>query len=227
MSPEQLRSSRATAGWTQEQAASRLGVSQAYLALLENGKRRITPALRSRVIKLFRLGPTSLSLDIDSIISWNSATLAAAIANLGYPGFRRLGGKCKANPAVVLLGAISAADVEVRVIEALPWLVLEYSDLDWDWLIREAKLRDAQNRLGFLLALARQLAESQGKENTRDRLHRVEETLERSRLVREDSLCQANLTPAERRWLRKRRTPVARHWNLLTDIDSRSLPYAA
>jgi hypothetical protein len=49
--------------------------------------------------------------------------------------------------------------LEVRVVEALPWLVAEYSDLDWAWLMREAKLGDVQNRLGFLVTLGRQLAE--------------------------------------------------------------------
>jgi len=225
--PEQLRSARLAAGLTQQQAAERLGVSQAYLALMERGRRPMTAQVGAKIIKVYRLGPTALPLEIDSIDTWNSARLAAALADLGYPGFRHLRAETRTNPAVVLLAAIAASDVEVRVIEALPWLVAEYNDLDWDWLIRESKLRDVQNRLGFLVTLARQVAEKRGDQLAEDRLHRAAETLDRARLVREDTLCQRSLSEAERRWLRRTRPPDARHWNLLTDLDSQSLPYAA
>src|ERR1700675_1132159 len=62
------------------------------------------------------------------------------------------------NPAEVLLGALAQDDLEPRLVEALPWLVLRYSTLDWSWVVREAKVRDLQNRLGFVVGLARQLA---------------------------------------------------------------------
>ncbi|MEK7403909.1 MAG: helix-turn-helix transcriptional regulator [Acidobacteriota bacterium] len=227
MRPEQLRSAREAAGLTQQQAAGRLGVSQAYLALLERGRRPVTAGLRSKIVNLYGLGPTDLPLETECVDSWQSASLATALASLGYPGFRHLRGGDGKNPAVVLLAAIAAGDVEVRVIEALPWLVVAYSDLDWEWLIREAKLRDVQNRLGFLVTLARQVAEKRGDKVTAGRLCQVEEILDRARLVREDTLCQGSLSDAERRWLRRTRPPDARHWNLLTDLDSRALPYAA
>ena len=117
--------------------------------------------------------------------------------------------------------------MEVRVIEALPWLVVEYSDLDWEWLIREAKLRDVQNRLGFVVTLARQVAEKRGDASAASRLREIVEVLDRARLVREDTLCQASLSEAERRWLRRTRPVEAIHWNLLTDLNARYLPYAA
>jgi hypothetical protein len=59
------------------------------------------------------------------------------------------------------------------------------------------------------------------------RLRQVEQVLDRARLAREDTLCQDSLSDAERRWLRRARPPDARHWNLLTDLDLQSLPYAA
>ena len=227
MRPEQLRSARQTAGLTQQQAADRLGVSQAYLALLEGGLRPVTAQLGPRLVKLYHLGPTALPLESDSIDSWHSSSLAGALASLGYPGFRQLRGAHRKNPAVVLLAAIAASEVEVRVIEALPWLVAEHSDLDWEWLIREAKLRDVQNRLGFVVTLARQVAEKRGDASTTSRLRAIEDVLARARLVREDTLCQASLSEAERRWLRRTRPVEARHWNLLTDLNARYLPYAA
>lgn len=227
MRPEQLRAARLAAGLTQQQAAARLNVSQAYLALIERGRRPITARVGAKIAKLYRLGPTALPLKIDNIDAWDSARLAVALAGLGYPGFRHLRAKTRDNPAAVVLAAIAASDVEVRVIEALPWIILGYGDLDWDWLIPESKLRDVQNRLGFLITLARRLAQKRGSPEAEGRLRQVEERLERARLVREDTLCQRSLTPAERRRLRRMRSSDARHWNLLTDLDSQSLPYAA
>ncbi len=227
MRPEHLRSARQTAGLTQQQAADRLGVSQAYLALLERGRRPVTAQLGPKIVKLYGLGPTALPLESGSIDSWQSSSLAAALARLGYPGFRQLRGADRKNPAVVLLAAIAASEVEVRVIEALPWLVVEHSDLDWEWLIREAKLRDIQNRLGFVVTLARQVAEKRGDGLATSRLRGIEEVLDRARLVREDTLCQASLSETERRWLRRTRPVEASHWNLLTDLNARFLPYAA
>jgi hypothetical protein len=122
---------------------------------------------------------------------------------------------------------MAATDVEVRVLEALPWLAVEYNNLDWEWLIREAKVRDVQNRLGFIVTLARQVAEKRGEGSKTARLRGIEESLERSRLVREDTLCQASLPDAERRWLRQARPSEASHWNLLTDLRVQDLPYAA
>lgn len=225
--PEQLRSARQTAGLTQQQAADRLGVSQAYLALLERGRRPVTAQIGPKIVKLYRLGPTALPLESGSIDSWHSSSLAAALASLGYPGFRQLRGAHRKNPAVVLLAAIVASEVEVRVIEALPWLVVEHGDLDWEWLIREAKLRDVQNRLGFVATLARQVAEKRGDAAATSRLRKIEGVLDRARLVREDTLCQASLSDAERRWLRRTRPVEASHWNLLTDLNAQFLPYAA
>ena len=178
-------------------------------------------------MKLYGLGPTALPLESHSIDSWHSSSLAAALASLGYPGFRQLRGAHRKNPAVVLLAAIVASEAEVRVIEALPWLVVEHSDLDWEWLIREAKLRDVQNRLGFVVTLARQVAEKRGDALGASRLREIEEVLDRARLVREDTLCQASLSDAERRWLRRTRPVEASHWNLLTDLSAQILPYPA
>ncbi len=226
--PEQLRSLRRAAGLTQQQAADRLGVSQAYLALLESGRRPVTAQLKPRIVDLYQLGPVALSLDADNLDCWDSSSLAVGLASLGYPGFRQFTGVQPQNPATILLGAVATAgDVEVRVLEALPWLVGKYHNLDWEWLIREAKVRDVQNRLGFIVMLARQVAEKRGDIVAAGRLHQVEEILDRARLVREDTLCQESLSRAERRWLRRTRPSEASHWNLLTDLKAQLLPYAA
>jgi transcriptional regulator with XRE-family HTH domain len=225
--PEQLQMARRVVGLTQQQAADRLRISQAYLALLEAGRRPVTARLANRFAKLYGLGPVALPRSSDGLGAWTSSALAAGLAGLGYPGFRQLAGKPAHNPASVLLAAITSNDVEVRVLEALPWLVVEYHNLDWDWLIREAKTRDAQNRLGFLVTLARQVAEARANQPAAERLCEIEGVLDRARLVREDTLCQDSLSDAERRWLRRTRPKEAEHWNLLTDLNAGHLPYAA
>jgi hypothetical protein len=166
-------------------------------------------------------------LDGDNLAGWNSSSLAAGLASLGYPGFRQLSGVQPRNPATILLAAVAAGDVEVRVVEALPWLAVQYHNLDWEWLIREAKVRDVQNRLGYVVMLARQVAEKRGDIVVASRLHQVEEILDHARLAREDTLCQESLSDAERRWLRQTRPTEASHWNLLTDLKAHLLPYAA
>lgn len=37
--------------------------------------------------------------------------------------------------------------------EALVWVAVKDADLDWDWVFRDAKVEDLQNRLGFLVTL--------------------------------------------------------------------------
>ena len=60
MSPTDVRTARLARGWSQQQAAPRLGVSQPYLAMLETGARRLTPELARRVMRTYGLDPTVL-----------------------------------------------------------------------------------------------------------------------------------------------------------------------
>jgi hypothetical protein len=105
--------------------------------------------------------------------------------------------------------------------------VLRYWTLDWAWVVPEAKVRDLQNRLGFVVSLARSLAERAGKNHQARALADLEGQLNRSRLAPEDTLCQASLPEPERRWLAEHRSELAKHWNLLTDWTADALRYAA
>ncbi|MGH7427311.1 MAG: hypothetical protein ACREJ4_02970 [Candidatus Methylomirabilaceae bacterium] len=159
----------------------------------------------------------------------DAETLANDLAGLGYPGFAYLrprNWKPK-NPSDVLLGALAQDDLEARLVEALPWLVVKYWPLNREWLVREAKLRDLQNRLGFVVSLARRLAERAGEERKGWALNELETELERSRLVREDTLCKASLPEPERRWLADNRPEEAKRWNVLTDWTVDALRYLA
>lgn len=152
---------------------------------------------------------------------------AAELGALGYPGFSYLKQKMRRNPAEVLLDAVNESDLDTRVAEGLPWLVMTYVDMDWDWLVRNAKLRDRQNRLGFAVSLACELADCKNDTERAQKLRQCLELLERARLAREDTFCHDSITQPERAWLRDHRSPAAAHWNLLTDMKRQDLPYAS
>ena len=222
---------RLAQGLSQVRAAARLRVSQSYLAMLESGGRRLTPELARRAMKAYDLPPTALPPSAlgSSRRRVTAEGLASDLAALGYPGFAYLRPRKwqPKNPGEVLLTALAQEDLESRLVEALPWLVLRFWPLDQEWLVREAKLLDVQNRLGFVVSLARRRAEAAGDQPRARALTHLETVLERSRLAREDTLCRASLPEAERRWLAEHRAPEARHWNLLTDWTADALRYVA
>jgi len=230
MTSHDLKAGRTAKGLKQTQAAARLGVSQPYLAMLENGVRRLTPKLARRAMKAYGLPPTVLPHSQLVPRPWvNADTLVNDLAALGYPGFAHLRSPKQRpkNPGDVLLVALAQRDLEARLVEALPWLVLKYWNVDHEWLVREAKLRNLQNRLGFVVRLARNLAERTHDEPKSQALNALEEELDRSRLVREDTLCKASLREPERRWLEANRSDEAKHWNLVTDWTANHLRYVS
>jgi transcriptional regulator with XRE-family HTH domain len=230
MNANNLRAARLAKAWSQVEAATRLGVSQPYLAMLERGQRRLTPKLTRRAAKVYDLAPTAVPRSERELPArLSAATLARNLAGFGYPGFARLRSRhwTPKNPGEVLLAALAQDDLEPRLVEALPWLVLRYSTLGWSWVVREAKVRDLQNRLGFVVGLARELAGRAGDERKARALVDLEGQLDRSRLVREDTLCRASLPEPERRRLAEHRPEAAKHWNLLTDWTADALRYAA
>ncbi len=226
-----LRDARRARGLSQLQAAARLRVSQPYLAMLESGRRRLTPELARRAMRVYGLSPTVLAPAASASLGQPLApeSLARDLAALGYPGFAHLRPRSwtPRNPGEVLLAALAQDELEARTVEALPWLVLRHWPLDRAWLVREAKLHDLQNRLGLVVTLARRLAERAGEEGTARDLGELEAELDRSRLARQDTLCRTSLSPAERRWLAGHASEEARRWNVLTDWTADALRYPA
>lgn len=216
MNYEQLKRARLERGWSQQQAAERLGVTQAYLSMLESGRRSPTPLAR-RLMQVYGLPPTVLSVhEVRENVT--ADFLAHQLALLGYPGFAHLrGGARKVNPAEFLVTALAQRNLEARVAEGLPWLVLRYPDMPTDFLVREARARNLQNRLGFVVTLGRRAA-------GRDDLQPLEQTLADSKLEKEDSFCK-ELNEAERRWLREHSSEEARQWHLLSDLQPDALRY--
>ncbi len=122
---------------------------------------------------------------------------------LGYPGVEYVRTRAeKRNPAEVLVTALTQGYLEARVAEALPWLMLRYWQMDFAWLVEQAKKFDLQNRLGFVTSLARSLsAEAPDAERTRA-LSNLEAMLDFSRLAREDCFPRSPRSDTEREWLR-------------------------
>ena len=233
MTPRDFKLERRKRGWSQQELANRLGLSQSYVAMLEQSERKLTPRLVRKLAKVFALPPTVLPHS--GLLEKRSGKevaqrLAEQLASLGYPGFAYLRARQRhRNPDEVLLSALAQPELEARLVEALPWVVVVYSDMDASWLVREAKLRDLQNRVGFVVALARRVAERMEPvfPDKVQELRNLEEALEQSRLAKEDTLGKASLTAAEKNWLRNNRPPEAAHWNLLTDWRAENLRYDA
>ena len=225
----ELRTGRLRAGLTQVEAASRLGLSQPYLSQVECGRRRLTARLARAMRRLYGLPATLLPLPPEAPARGaDKQRFAAQLAALGYPGYAHVRPTPQLNPAVVVLAALSEDDLDVRVTEALPWVLVRYPDLNWDWLLTHAKVRNLQNRLGFLVAVAREVAEnSRERSDAAKHLREVEKDLDLARLAAETTLSRESMPPAERKWLRAHRTPLAEHWNVLTSLKPEQLGYAA
>ncbi|MBY0503213.1 MAG: helix-turn-helix domain-containing protein [Bryobacteraceae bacterium] len=190
-------------GLTQVAAASLLGVSQPYLSLLEKGARPLTPALRNQ---------------IKNNEKWTTDDrFRAQLSRLGYPGFAHVEkAKRQPRPGSLLMAVLAQPDADARVVEALPWLVAAFQDqLDFGAMVRQAKLQNLQNRLGFLL----QMAGLHGIRALRE--------LDRARLLREDTLCWDSMPAATRQWIRANRSPLAEHWNVLTRLQAEAAHDAA
>jgi transcriptional regulator with XRE-family HTH domain len=219
MTGANLRNIRKQQGWNQKEIALRLGVSQTLVSLWEQNERRLPTR---RLHQLWQLGMKMDATELPMRNNLKSAKVnyAQELSNLGYPGFAHFqSGEPKWNPAQLLVKALSEHDLDRRVVEALPWLVLHYSEMNWDWVRREAKLLDLQNRLGFTLALARKLAVKKQQLDVANRLEQQEKALGGSLLVKEDTYCYDGMTQSERRWLQTRRSPDATTWHVLSDLE--------
>ena len=86
MTGMQLRKARKRKGWGQQQAATRLGVSQPYLSLLENGRRPLTRRLVARATRVLGLPLTLLPLNPAGSQPLTLQQLAEQLSALGYPG---------------------------------------------------------------------------------------------------------------------------------------------
>ena len=229
MTAAQWKTGREKAGLTQVVAARALDVSQPYLSQLETGLRVAGAGLARKAAKLYELPPTALPLPEPlHVRGVPPDELQRQLASLGYPGFAHVCFKAASNPVEVVLNALVKPDLDKRLVEALPWVLSAYTDLNWEWLRDRAKWNNAQNRLGYLVHLAKQTARAwPGRQGAVQVLSRWEQELEEARLAREGTLCRDSMPESERTWLRSNRPEAAVHWSLLTGLTAGQLPYAA
>jgi transcriptional regulator with XRE-family HTH domain len=125
-----LRAARAARGWTQSDLAQRLGVSQAYVSLLESNRRACPERLVRKVVSALRLPASTLPVSSEAE-PLPADGVARALGTLGYSGFAHLRHTRTLNPAELLVRTLSSGNVEARLVEALPWVLVNYPDVDW------------------------------------------------------------------------------------------------
>jgi transcriptional regulator with XRE-family HTH domain len=228
MNALEFKSARLAKGWTQTLAATRMGITQAYLNYLENGKRRLTSDLVRRATSVYGLPPQALPVaDTFTPALTDDQQMTEFLARLGYPGFSYLHPRSqKRHPFEVLLTGLAQKSLDGRVAEALPWVALRYAQPD-SWLVGNARRFNLQNRLGFVVSLAKRVAETRNDHVRAAELGQLESLLDESRLAKQDFFYRPPLTESEREWLRKNRTEDAVHWNMLTDMRPEHLQYAS
>jgi hypothetical protein len=209
---------------SQVEAAAALGVSQTLLSLMETGDRAVTEAVALKAVALLDAAPEELPVSLTTRHSDDE--LAGDLGALGYPGYAFRTGELR-NPAEVLLDALDRSDLDARLVEALPWLPLQYLNMNWDWLTSEAKFRNRQSRLGFVVSLSARVAKMHAKHDVVRRLSSVLGVLEEGRLARNDTLCQESWPLAQMRFAHKSRSRLAGHWNLDTRLTEDDLAHLA
>lgn len=224
MTGQTLETVRKRQGVSQVEAAKLLGLSQPMFSHMETGRRKVSPEVARRAAELF--GADATDLPLSTAERHSEEDLAKELGALGYPGFAHLTASLR-NPAEVLFDGLDRSDLDVRTTEGLPWLVFQYSHLDWAWLLRELKLRNRQNRLGFVVSLANNMACRLRREDVVQSLEKVLPELEDARLAKEDTLCQESWPSSRKKHVRSVRSKLAAHWNLDTRLSEVDLAHYA
>ena len=81
-----LKDARERAKCTQAQAASKLGLTQAYLSMLERGHRPVTSRVARQAQRALDLPPTALPLETEEMPFAGESELSLDLGALGYPG---------------------------------------------------------------------------------------------------------------------------------------------
>src|ERR1039458_9548733 len=110
-----LKEARRKKNWTQQQAALALDVTQAYLSMLEKGRRPLSERFVCKAVKVFHVPPTALPLRSEQAVtpgSFQMRDFRAELGALGYPGFSYLRARRRRNPAEVLFDALNQANLD-------------------------------------------------------------------------------------------------------------------
>lgn len=153
--------------------------------------------------------------------------IVGELACLGYPGFAYYckRGQEPCDPAELLFDAIDRPDLDARIVEGLPWIPFHFPDLRWDWLIFEAQTRGRQNRLGFVVSLAKSVAERRSMTKLSSTLFAVIGRIDPIRLEMSDTLCKESWPNAQRQAAHQQRSALAAHWDLDTRVIESDLAH--
>src|SRR5258708_39780105 len=104
MNGQELKEARLSRDWTQEETAERLGVTQAYLSMMERGRRVVPAELARKAAELLRAPATTLPLREGRHTAGDgkpagSERLRRELAALGYAGFAHQRGGARRHPA--------------------------------------------------------------------------------------------------------------------------------
>jgi hypothetical protein len=118
-------------------------------------------------LKVMHPPPTVLPLRSEEVgmpASMQKHDFSAELSGLGYPGFAHLWARRRRNPAEVLLEALNEPNLDSRVADELPWLPMTYVDMDWDCLVRNAKVHDRQKlHGGFVVTMVYRFSRPTGE----------------------------------------------------------------
>jgi transcriptional regulator with XRE-family HTH domain len=90
MTGEDLKTARLVSSWTQHKAAQRLGVTQAYLSMVERGARAASAELMAKVLDVYDVQPLAVPLGEFEPGVRTEKYFKEALGTLKYPGFTDL-----------------------------------------------------------------------------------------------------------------------------------------
>ena len=132
-----LRSARQARGY----AGQFTDISASPKGTLLDGswRRRVSCRLRRRFTRVMILSTSTFLFRPPEALS---ADDLAALSRTRYPGFRHLAAGRKVNPAAVVAGALLSPELDARLRGDAVVELARYPDLEWDWLVGQAKLND-------------------------------------------------------------------------------------
>jgi transcriptional regulator with XRE-family HTH domain len=218
---ENLRNYRVHAGLTQNDLATKAGTRQSRLAVMESKKSSALPRLEwlERVAN-------SLGADVSELLSERKLSavqslsslpedeenLAAHLKELGAP----LTGPAKKGrpfgPEAVVLGVLRTPSA--RLVECVP-AVLSMNDMRRQKLLRLAYKRRLVNRLGFVVDVARKLAQNDNPERASELRGLSRQLWAKRNRLGEEFLMKDMPDNAEfRNWVRKKTPGPGKKWRV-------------
>ena len=85
MTGDELKNAREASSWTQAQAAARLGVTYAYLSMVERGEHAVSSELASKAVEVFEVPATALPLTEYRPRARDAGFFQSMLGSLGDP----------------------------------------------------------------------------------------------------------------------------------------------